>query len=298
MAIRVYRLKAMVLARLLAELTVLVALIAIPIVLLFMGKFQNLHLAVRCLFGLMGAGSLVLLPVYGFMNWQVKADLDGLTVYSLFKRQTCQWSAMKSLARRSSWNWQRFVIDYEGGSLNFPVLLAKVDELVQTIRNHLPQQEPVGLWIGGDSRRVFKYDYASLVMGIGQSVLALLFTIIFCIFATTTMHQHAQYVGDRALVLFFCVILILVVLWRLFVTLTMPKAIEVLKNQIVWNSLFTKKNVEWQDVISVTAPMPLLPEGFIIKTKRGTIFVGSGMDAADELQQLVKDEISRRQIEN
>src|SRR5271155_2002410 len=136
--VQVYRLKAMVLARLLAELTVLVALIAIPIVLLVLGKFHTLHLAVRWLFGVMAVGAAALLPVFGFLDWQVKADLDGLSVSSLFRQQKCQWSAAKTLPRRSSWNWQRYVIDYDGGSLNFPVLLGKVDQLVQTIRNHLP----------------------------------------------------------------------------------------------------------------------------------------------------------------
>ncbi|MGL1701398.1 hypothetical protein ACSTHI_23755, partial [Vibrio parahaemolyticus] len=72
---------------------------------------------------------------------------------------------MKTLTRRSSWNWQRYVVEYDGGTLTFPLLMADIDDLVQTIRNHLPQPEPVAAWTGGNSKRVFTYDFPSLLMG-------------------------------------------------------------------------------------------------------------------------------------
>ena len=67
----------------------------------------------------------------------------------------------------------------------------------------------------------------------------------------------------------------------------MPKAVQLDPAQLTVRTLFFERRYGWDEIISVKPPFPLLPEGFILKTKKGSYLVGTGMNAADELQETV-----------
>lgn len=287
-----YCLKAMVLARLFAEATVLVAFMAAPVVLLCSGRMQKLDLPVQVLFYCLAVIGLAILPWFGFLTWQVRINEDGLTADALFRHQFCAWETMKKITRRASWNWQRYVIEFEGGSLHFPVLLARSPELIQIIRERLPAGEEIGL---SDERpnRIFNYDPISRISEMVQSIVACVFVAIFWFFFSFNWHKHFHSVHDAAIVLIFCVTMTVIFIWRLFVVVTMPESIELTQEEIIFRNLFASRSIAWTDLKSLDKPLPVLPEGIIVKTNRGNIFVGSGLDASDEMQQIMIEELAQ-----
>src|ERR1700733_684317 len=133
---KTYRLKAMVFVRMLSEVTLFIVFMALPAVLFALGKFYLLSVPGRAVFITLALFGLCLLPFYGFITWQVKTEPTGITCISLFKRQFCEWSLIRGLSRRSTWNWLRYVIETRDGEISFPVLLKNCDQLVDQIRAH------------------------------------------------------------------------------------------------------------------------------------------------------------------
>jgi hypothetical protein len=43
----------------------------------------------------------------------------------------------------------------------------------------------------------------------------------------------------------------------------------------------------------VSEPLPLLPEGFVIRTTKGSYLIGNGMDSADELESSLKANLTK-----
>ena len=290
-----YCLKAMVLARLFAESTVLVAFIGAPILLLLSGKMQTLALPVQVLFYFLAVFGLAILPWFGFLTWQVRVDERGLTTDALFKHQFCAWETMKKLTRRASWSWQRFVIEFDGGEIHFPVLLARSDELVQVIRQHLTGEETVSVGLSSQNpHRIFNYDPLSLIFSIVQSTVACVFVALFWGFFVFNLRKSFQSKMDETIILVFCLAFTVIFIWRLIVVLSMPKRIELTRDRLLITNLFSTKDLGWSDVLSLSTPLPLLPEGFTIKSKRGSFLVGTGMDAADELQEIVLQELAEQ----
>jgi hypothetical protein len=287
-----YCLKAMVLARLFAEATVLIAFMSAPVVLLCTGKMQKLDVPVQGLFYCLAAIGLAILPWFGFLTWQVRVDENGLTADALFRHQFCAWETMKKITRRASWNWQRYVVEFEGGSLHFPVLLARSSELIQTIREHLPSGGEVGL-SDESPNRIFTYDPISRISEMVQSIVACVFVSIFWFFFAFNWHKHFHSTQDAAIVLIFCLLMTVIFIWRLFVVVTMPESIELTQQVIIFRSLFNSRSILWTELKSLDKPLPVLPEGIIVKTNRGNIFVGSGLDASDEMQEIMLEELDQ-----
>lgn len=166
---KTYRLKAMVFVRILSEVTMLIVFMALPAVLLALGKFMQLSIPGRAVFLTLAVLGLCLLPFYGFITWQVRLDTSGITCVSLFKKQFCQWSVVRGLSRRSSWNWLRYVIETRDGEVAFPVMLKDCDELVDTIRGHLPAGGPASR----GTTKLFQHDRVSAMWQVGQVVYGL-----------------------------------------------------------------------------------------------------------------------------
>jgi hypothetical protein len=292
-----YCLKAMVLARLFAEATVLVAFMSAPIVLLTSGRMSKLDLPVQVFFWLLATVGAVLLPCFGFLTWQVRVDEKGLTTDALFKHQFCSWDDMKKLSRRASWNWQRYVLDFSGGSLHFPVLLARCDELVRIIRQRMQGGPDASgaIFLGhGMPHRVFTYDPLSMALSIGQALVACVFVVLFWFFFAFSLRKQFQSNIDEAMILFFCLGGSIVFLWRLIVVLRMPNRVEFTRDQVVFKGIFVTKIMHWSDILSINSSIPLLPEGVTIKSKKGQFLIGTGMDAADELREIVQYELANK----
>ncbi len=285
-----YRLRTMVLARMLTEAVVLVGMMALPIVLTASGKLSSFKPPVQGMFIALGVIGLAILPWFGYITWLVTTDENGITSHALFKKQFCTWNQIKSLSRKASWNWLRFVVEYEGGELSFPVLLNKCDALVNEIRQHLPQGAGGGA--AQNLQRKFIYDPIAMSMQTLQSLAAIAFVGLFWLFFSAKAHHFKPGSNDEICLLIFCAIATLIFLWRCWAVAFMPKSVEVTKSSLITSTYFNERQIPWTEVMSVGVPLPLLPEGFTIKTKKGTILIGSGMDSADELQQIVQFEIA------
>ena len=99
---KTYRLKSMVIIQTLAEVVVCIALIVIPIVLELQGRMHSIPWAWAIVLIAAAIVSSSLLPWYGFITGYVKTDPAGVTLWALFKRQSCPWSEMKSITRQST----------------------------------------------------------------------------------------------------------------------------------------------------------------------------------------------------
>jgi len=282
-----YRLKTMVLARILAEATVCTLFIAIPICLQLSGALPAYPAAVKAMFLCLAGIGVVLLPWFGFITWLVTTSDIGLTTHSLFKNHTLEWSKITNLSRRSSWTWLRFVVEGEGAELSFPVLLNKIDHLVAEVTAHLPAS-------AGRLRsahRHFIYDRLAFALQFMQSLAAVIFATVFCFFFVARMHiSHSS--TDTVLLLVFCAAITLIFAWRMQVIAAMPRSIETTKAALVITTYFGKRTIAWSDIKGVGLPMPLLPEGFTVKTAKGTILVGAAMECADELQSFIKSRMN------
>ena len=259
-----------------------------------MGK---LELPVQVFFYVLATIGAVLLPCFGFLTWQVRVDDKGLTADALFKHQFCSWDAMKKLSRRASWNWQRYVIEFDGGSLHFPVLLARCDELVRTVRQRMQGDEggSGAIFLGHSMpHRVFLYDPISMAVTIGQAVVACIFVVLFWFFFAFSLRKQFQSTVDEAMILIFCLGGSIIFLWRLIVVLRMPNRVELTRDRVIFKGIFVTNIMTWSDILSIKSSTPLLPEGVTIKSKKGQFLIGTGMNSADELQEIVQYELANK----
>jgi hypothetical protein len=280
---KTYRLKTMVAVRVLAEMTVMVLLIALPVGLVIFGKFASLSITAKIVLITLALIGACILPLYGLITYKVKVDEQSVTAFSLLKKRICRFALLKNLTRRSNWNVVRYVVEYEGGELTFPVWILHCDELVAKLREHLPKGAQTL-----NPYRSFKQDPFSLLIQVGQAVVSLIFIgVVWCF--TTALAQSGQHTtADIGLLIAFAAIISAVLLWRAYVIALMPSRIEITPAHFVVHTFFFEKNVQWTDLKSVVEPYPLLPEGIYIKTATGSFLVGNGMDSADELESTLK----------
>lgn len=282
-----FRLKTMVAVRVLAECTVLILLVLLPLALLVFGKFAAISITGKIVLSTLALLAVSILPVYGLITYKVKVEKEAVTTYSAFKQRICRFALLKSLTRRSNWNVVRYTAEYEGGEISFPIWLDRCEKLVAIIRDHLPK--------GASSLnpfRSFKQDPISLVFQIGQAVLSLIFIgVVWCF--TVALQQSGQHTAaDIGLLITFAFVISALLLWRAYVIALMPCSLEIKPEQFVVRTWFFEKNFAWADIKAVSEPYPLLPEGILIKTTAGSYLVGNGMDSADELEATLKSRIS------
>jgi hypothetical protein len=274
----------MVFVRILSEVTMLVVFMALPAVLLALGKFMQLSIPGRAVFLTLAVLGLCLLPFYGFITWQVRLDTSGITCVSLFKKQFCQWSVVRGLSRRSSWNWLRYVIETRDGEVSFPVMLKDCDELVDTIRGHLPAGGPASR----GTTKLFQHDRVSAMWQVGQVVYGFIFiAIIWTFFATL----HVKSSSDWWLLLGFAVAATAVLLWRTVVIALMPLRIQITADKLLVKNLFFERGYLWTELRGIKPSSPFLPEGYTINTPKMSYLVGSNMNLADELQEILVGKI-------
>ena len=282
----------MVAARLCAEASVFAALLALPLVLFVLGKLAALSIGSKLIVAILGLCGLVILPVYGFITFKVTVTEDKLTSHSLFQKESCQLSQIKGLTRRSNWNWIRYVLEFEGGDLSFPIWLKRCDELVVFVREQIPagaagKRSPFG--------RQFKQDPVSITFQIGQATAGLVFIGVVWFFACSLYHSGTAGISpaDEGLVIAFAAIISAILLWRTFVVALMPARVELRGDELVLHTHFFEIKLPWAQVKSVREPFPLLPEGFMLHTKKGSYLIGNGMDSADELSDAIREKIGQ-----
>jgi len=286
---KTYRLKSMVLARILAEMTVLLILVTLPAVLTITGHLQGAPMTGKFLFFALSLISALILPAYAFITWRVVVDKNGLTAMSLAKHQRCEFADMKRLSRRSNWNWVRYVVEHANGELTFPIWLVGCNELVELLRAKLP---------GGGSGasnpfRKFSQDKISLLFQSMQAALGIGLVVVFWIFFTELAQEKTTNQTDLSIVLGFCLVITLIFLWRSLMIFLMPKSVELTPSGIVVDTMIFSRRITWQNVLNVKPALPLLPEGFMLKTAKGSFWIGNGMDAADELVASIRSKLPK-----
>ncbi len=281
----------MVCARLLAEATVLILLLLLPIFLVIAGKLSHYPPAVQGMFVALAAVALLILPSFGFITWLVTTDTSGMRTNMLCAKKFCQWDQVKALKRRATWNSSRFALEYEGGELTFPALVENCDLLLAEIRSHLPKG-PEGI---KSAQRTYAYDPIIMLFLVLQSVIGIVFAGIFWVFFASQMHFKSGSL-DAPIILLFCTIITIIILWRSWVIAWLPRAIEISESGLVVRTYFRERRLKWPEVLSLGMPLPVLPDGFTIKTTKGTILVGNNMDSADELHDSIQKEISAARL--
>ncbi len=284
---KTYRLKMMALVRILAEVAALIIVALLPILFLCLGKFQILPLPWKIAFSVMAVGALAIVPLYGFVTWKVRTDEEGLTTVTAFKRKTIAWRDLRALVKRSNWNFPRYVVEASTGEASFPVLLDSLGELLERIKEHLPAGSA-----SFNPYRKFKQDAVLLAVHMAQSAAGVVFLAVMWFFYAASLKKGNQ--SDSVLLLVFCAVASAILLWRTFMILLMPLSVEVKLEFVVIRTCFFTVALPWEKIISVKQAMPLLPEGFIIKSKKGSYLIGNGMDRSDELQQALADKLSER----
>jgi hypothetical protein len=267
-------------------MTVLVALIGLPVLFHCWDKLAGLPSVARTASYVLAGIAACILPWFGFITYLVTTDDAGVKTTALFQRQSCKWSDIKGLSRRSTMNWLRYVIELENNSqISFPTLLIRCDDLVSEIRSRLP----AGTAAARSVYRTFHNDPVAFLLQALQAGAGIFFMAVCWLFFVNMPKKGDP--TDAILMASFCALATAVLAWRTFVVSLMPKAILLQPDQLSVRTLFFERNLPWSEVNSVTPPSPLLPEGFMLKTRRGSFLVGSGMDASDELQAAIKSKL-------
>ncbi len=173
------------------------------------------------------------------------------------------------------------------GEASFPVLLDSLGELLERIKEHLPAGSA-----SFNPYRKFKQDAVLLGVHMAQSAAGLFFMAVMWFFYAASLKRGNQ--SDSVVLLVFCIVASAILLWRTFMILLMPLSVEVKLEFVVIRTCFFTVALPWEKIVSVKPAMPLLPEGFIIKSKKGSYLIGNGMDRSDELQQALADKVSER----
>lgn len=283
---RTYRLKTMVLARIMAEATALMAMVITPPLLFFFGGFAQFSAVVKFLFLAVALVAACILPAYGFITYQVTLCGSLLTAHSMLRKTSCRLDQITGLTRRSSLKFVRFVVEFEGGELTFPIWLKNVDELVALLRRSLPA------YLGSarlSSGRTFKQDGLATVMQVAQVLISLIFVVVVWLFTLAIVNGGDAGNSDILLLAVFAAAASLVLVYRAYVVLLMPSAIKLTDKGIQVKTFFFTREVSRENLTEVKEPMPLLPEGFVIASKQGDFLVGQSMDAADELEKALRE---------
>jgi hypothetical protein len=283
----IYRLKGMVLVRLLAEATALLILLVLPIILLIHGDFAHMSLTTRIIVCVLSVVSLLVLPFYTTIAHKVKLDEEGVSTYSLVTSQHAEWAEISALKLKASWGWRRYVVSADRGDLTVPVWMTNLPELVASIRQKLPNRG-----FGGPvaAQRIFHQDAVSLIIQSVKSLAALLFLGVFWAFAyslrpgATTAAQKTD-TTDFLIVVAACVVVSSVVLLRVYLTSTMPRRVELQNDGLLVQTLFYKFKLPWNAIARISAPWFFLPDGLLVRSKGNFFLIGDQLEAFDELHE-------------
>lgn len=275
-------LKPLVVARLFAEITACLIVVALPVVAaLPVHKYQIAPTTMAALI-LLAVGAACLLPSYGFVTYKVSVDDDeGLKLLSAFKKQLVEWNEITSLGLKTSFGWRRYVISTTGESATFPIWLSNVQELVATIRSRLPER---GMSEAA-RQRVFQQHPVGLVMQIAKLGVTVIFIALFWYFFTTLIKSSRQEPLDVAIILGACLVLTALMLWRIWLIASMPRRVEVHNDGLQLSTWFVQNRpVLWAETRIVNAPPLLLPDGTLLKTPGGWFLLSADLESFDELQ--------------
>ncbi len=290
-----YHLKSMVGIRMLAETTVLIILISLPIILWFTGQFSKMLLLTQILVAACALVAVILLSAYGFVTYKVVIDLDGLRAISLFRKQFMGWDEMLSLRLRTAFGWRRYVIVAEKDEVSFPVLLTNVDELVEQIRARLPRG---GRMAAVSGAKVYAQDAFGATFRMVGLISGVAFIVLFwAFFAYLETHKTVGAKppdpADAMIILAACVLFTAAMSFRSFKIVMMPQVVSTDSSGVTLQSWFGRRQFAWLELKTIQPPLFFLPEGIVVKTTKGSYFIGNELDAFDELEEEMRSHLPK-----
>lgn len=277
-----FTLKPLVVARLFAEITACLIVVALPVVAAL--PVHKYHIAPTTMAALilLAVAAACLLPSYGFITYKVAVDDEqGLKLLSAFKKQLVEWTEITSLGLKTSFGWRRYVISTTGESATFPIWLGNVQDLVATIRSRLPER---GMSEAA-RQRVFQQHPVGLVMQVAKLGVTVIFIALFWYFFATLIKSARHEPLDVAIILGACLVLTALMLWRIWLIASMPRRVEVQNDGLHLSTWFVeRKPVLWAETRKVNAPPLLLPDGTLLKTPVGWFLLSADLESFDELQ--------------
>jgi hypothetical protein len=290
---KTYRLKPIVAARLLSEVSALVVLVCLPLFLLVHGDFFRISLASQALSVAVATAALLIMPAYGFVTYKVEVDEEGLKTFSLFKKQFARWQNINKLKLKTSWGFRRYVLDCQDeADISFPIWLHDVHGLCELIRARLPNRGASAEFAieGGSTGKLFEQAGSATVIQFTRASANLMFIVLcWMFFVWLQSHSAATSEGDRLFMLVAFILLSLFLLLRSAFLLMMPRRIITDDEGVEFTGHFYQRRMLWGSIHSVAPSFFLLPEGLLITTDQGFYLIGDQLDAFDELQdELVK----------
>ncbi len=287
-----YQIKSVLLARMLAELTVFAIVALAPLILFGLGIFQKLHIIYRTMICLASPITLGLAWAICQIPFRASVNENGIETRAFLKKRQASWSQMQSLSLINMVGWRHYRLGLREGDLTFPCQLLNVQELVATIRSHLPSRGRVKT---GDTQQ---YNLAKLahLMLIGQALLWLGFAILFGIFFESLRKTSNISPFDLALVLGLEIVVILGVLWQFLYVVLLPRKVLLENANLKIGSLIRKREVALNQIESMTESKFPFPDGVKLNSKNKQSFLlSSSMDNFDELVEELKVRLDKAQ---
>ena len=284
-----YQVKSVLLARMAAELTVFLLVAAAPIVLFGAGIFQKLHIIYRAMLCLASPITLGLAWAICQIPFRAIVEENGISTRAFLKKRQASWSQMQSLSLINMVGWRHYRLTLQDGELTFPCQLSNVQELVSTIRSHIPSRGRVKT---GASQQ---YNLARLahLMLVGQSILWLGFAIIFGSFVDSIRTSNSS-PFDLALVLGLEIVVIAAVLWQFVYVILLPQKIVLDNSTLRINSLLRQNEVTLGQIASMTESKFPFPEGVKLKSdSKKSFLLSSSIDNFDELVEELRSRLDK-----
>jgi hypothetical protein len=285
-----YTLKTMVFIRMFAEVSVFCVLVAAPVIVLVNGQFSKLPGLIQSLLVVAAIVAALILPVYGFITYRVSVDVDGLRTIALFRQQFIRWDQISGLRLRTAFGWRRYVVIAHDESVSFPIWLTNIDQLVEQVRAVLPQG---GRIVAVAGAKVFAQDAIGAAFTIFKLCLGIGFIFVFWTFYVYLQSHRSKHAdpSDALVILAGCSIFTAVMLWRSYVIVMMPRMVSTDADGITFQTWFKRALLPWSEITALAPPFFLLPEGIVVKSKKGQLLIGNELDAFDELQDELRERV-------
>lgn len=273
-----YSLRKLALARFLAESTVAGILTMLAPVLFFSGTYKQLelHWQLGCL--VVSVIAIFFLIAAGMVTHTVKIDREGITTISFLQRHFVSWAAASGLCLKNSYGWKRYCLITPDKELSFPILLDKVDELVERIRSRLPNQGRLNTSAG-----IYTISRFSLMLAFIKELGFFIFIVCFWVFSFTQLRAPQSHGEDIALLFMACFILSALLVVR---CLLLSRAITLVKLDtagLQGYRFMGKFHIAWSDIKAVMNSWPALPEGILLRSGKQWFLVSSDLERFDEL---------------
>lgn len=287
-----YFLKTALMARGLAELTVLVILSLLPLLLIVSKQFFALHLVLKIAVCCLSPTSA--LGVWGLLRIPFRVDVSeiAISVRSIIKRESLAWSEIISLRQSSAYGLKQYVLQGRQATLNFPRMLNNVGELVSQIRAKIPGARTATISDGA----VYRMAKISFLIDCFKWLLQLGFAIFFAQFARSLAISGTNSQADLFIIYAAAVLIFLGVFWNFVQLIRLPQALVLDKEGMSLKFLFWNSRLVWDDLKGLKMANVFYPEGLCVRSAKGSIVISANTNDIDELSEILSSKLSAAEL--